>query len=435
MATRYVADAVVTCDAESHVYRPGVVDVEDGRISWVGPAADAPDRTCPEQRLDGIVFPGFVNTHCHTPMTLFRGAAEDIALNAFLREVLWPREARLTPDDVYWGMLLGCAELLRGGVTTTCEMYLFEQAMAAAVYEAGTRCVLTPAVIEVPQWGDMGSWEKRLEAVLAFIDAAATDEHVELGIAAHSAYALPLPALDAIAAAARERDALVHIHLAETADEAADVERAHGRSVPALLADRGFFDARVLAAHGVWLSNDDLRICAEHDVAVAHCPQSNAKLASGIARLDDMLQRGMRVGLGTDGPASNNNLDMWEEMRLAPLLARLRTGRPDVLTTNQALALATRGGAEALGRRDIGALETGRYADMVVIRTDHPTFVPVSSSADLTAHLLWAADARLVTDVWVGGRHVVSDGQCRTIDEERARAEVQRRALRLADSL
>ncbi len=422
---RLAADAVVTCDAAMTVHRPGAVEALDGRVVRVGlPAGD-------EERLPGVLMPGLVNVHCHSPMTLFRGAAEDVPLERFLREVLWPREARLQHDDVYWGMTLACAELLRFGVTTTCEMYVHDQAILRAVLEAGTRCVLTPGVIEMPAWGM--AWRDRLNEVLAFHDEhAGRYDTVEIGIAAHSAYGLPLEALDALATAARERNALVHLHIAETRNEGRELEQAHGKSVPALLAERGFLDGRTLAAHCVWLDDDDLELFRAHDVAVAHCPQSNAKLASGVARLTDMLRLGLRVGLGTDGPASNNDLDLWEELRLAALLARVQSGDAEAVPAATALALATRGGAEALGRADLGALEPGRRADLIRIRTDDPAFVPLVDDRDLLSHLVWSASSRLVADVWVGGRQVVADGRCLTVDEERARREVQDRAASLA---
>ena len=305
-------------------------------------------------------MPGLVNCHCHSPMTLFRGAAEDLPLMRFLQDVLWPREAKLTTDDVYWGMTLACAELLRNGVTTTCEMYTHEEGILRAVLEAGTRCVLTPGVIDLAAW-DM-AWERRLADVLRFHDEhAGRHDRVEIGIAAHAYYTLPPEGLQAVAAAARERDALLHIHVAETREEAEH---------PARLAELGVFGGRVLAAHSVWLDDAALALYREHDVAVAHCPQANAKLASGIARLADLLRLGLRVGLGTDSAAANNDLDLWEELRLAPLLAKLQTGDAAAVPAAEALALATRKGAAALGRADLGALEPGRRADMVLLRLD-----------------------------------------------------------------
>jgi 5-methylthioadenosine/S-adenosylhomocysteine deaminase len=414
---RYRAEAVVTCDAAGTVHTPGVVDVEDGRILHVGPATG--DDTA-STRLPGLLMPGLVNVHCHSPMTLFRGAAEDVPLQTFLREVLWPREARLTDDDVHWGMTLACSELLRAGVTTTCEMYLHEAAIADAVEAAGSRCVLTPGVMDVPGWL---RWQERLDEVLAFVDARGRHDRIELGIAAHAAYSLPPEALEAIAAAAAERGLLVHVHLAETEDEVGDAR---------ILADHGILDGRVLAAHCVWLDDDDLRLLRDHDVGVAHCPQSNAKLAAGIARLTDMLDLGLRVGLGTDGPSSNNDLDLWEELRLAPLLARLKTGRADAVPAATAVRLATAGGASALGRDDVGVLEPGRWADLVHVRIDDAAFAPLVEERDLVSHLVWSAGSRFVTDVWVAGERVVAAGECTTVDEERARREVQERAVRLA---
>jgi 5-methylthioadenosine/S-adenosylhomocysteine deaminase len=414
-AQTYVADAVVTCDAEARVFRPGSVTVEDGAITAVGPATEG-------TKLEGLLMPGFVNCHCHSPMTLFRGAAEERPLMRFLEEVLWPREARLTDEDVYWGMTLASAELLRNGVTTTCEMYTHEQGILDAVLDAGTRCVLTPGVIELAAWNM--TWEQRLADVLAFHDAnAGKHPRVEVGIAAHAYYTLPHEALQAIAAAALERDALLHIHVAETEQEAEH---------PARLAELGVFEARVLAAHSVWLSDRDLELYRAHDVAVAHCPQSNGKLASGIARLADMLALAIRVGLGTDSAAANNDLDLWEEMRLASLLAKLQTRDAAAVPSSEALALATRKGAAALGRDDLGALEPGRRADMVLVRLDDLAFTPIVEERDLISHLVWSASSRLVEAVWVEGEQVFADGHALRVDEERARREVEQRARRLA---
>lgn len=431
---RYLADAVVTVTDEVRVHRPGVVDVLDGRVAAAGPPDPTAPAPGPEHRLHGLLMPGMVNTHAHGPMTLFRGAAEDVPLMRFLTEVLWPREAHLTDEDVYWGMTLACAEMLRSGVTTSCEMYFFERGMLQAVLDARTRCLITPGVVDIPEWSHLGTWQQRLATISDFADAnAGRDPLVQIGFAAHSAYALPLRALQQTAAAARERDALLHIHVAETREEGADLEREHGCTVPALLADRGCLDGRVLAAHSVHLTDADIARYAEHDVAVGHCPQSNAKLASGIARLADLLAAGIRVGLGTDGPASNNNLSMWEEIRLAPMLARLESRDAATISAAQAISLATAGGARALGYQDLGTLAPGSWADMVLVDTDDPAFSPVLSDKDMLAHLVWACTDRQVRAVWVAGEQVVADGACLTVDVERARTEVQRRAAALAE--
>jgi len=436
---RYVADAVVPCDGSVPVFRPGAVEVAGDTVVRVGTPgalrADAAPGTL-EVPVEGAVLPGFVNTHCHSPMTLFRGTGENLPLMRWLTEVLWPREAHLEPDDVYWGMTLAAAELLAFGVTTTCEMYFHEDSTADAVVAAGSRAVITPGVLQLPG-ADGGSawWDASLERFADFHSRRHGEAgRIEIGFAAHAAYTVPLPGLVATASAARERGALFHLHLAETESEGEAFAAEHGGSVPEVLASAGVFDGRVLAAHSIWLSPRDLDVYAAHDVAVAHCPQSNAKLASGIAPLVDLLGRGIRVGLGTDGPASNNDLDLWEEMRLAGMLARLRQGDAAVLPAAAVLDLATRGGGRALGRPDLGVLAPGSKADMMAVSLDDPAFVPLLDDSMLVEHLVWSASSRLVTDVWVGGEPVVVARRHLTIDVERARKEVGRRAARLVST-
>jgi len=433
---RFVADAVVPCDGSQPAFRPGAIEVSGGTVRRVGPVSTLRAEGGPgvrEVRVEGAILPGFVNTHCHSPMTLFRGTGENLPLIRWLEDVLWPREAHLEPDDVFWGMTLAAVELLGFGVTTSCEMYFHEDATVDAVVAAGSRAVITPGVIQLPGTdGGSAWWEASLDRFADF-HARRDGEagRIEIGFAAHAAYTVPLPGLVATATAARRRDALFHLHLAETEQEGDAFTAEHGGSVPEVLADAGVLDGRVLAAHSIWLSTEDLDVYAAHDVAVAHCPQSNAKLASGVAPLVDLLARGIRVGLGTDGPASNNDLDLWEEMRLAAMLARLRQGDAGALPAADALDLATRGAGRALGRPDLGVLAPGAKADMMAVSLDDPAFVPLFDDAMLIEHLVWSASSRLVTDVWVGGQQVVAAGRHRTVDVERARDEVGRRASRL----
>jgi 5-methylthioadenosine/S-adenosylhomocysteine deaminase len=440
---RYVADAVVPCDGSGRILVPGAVEVDGDTIVSVGPVDGAarparpagPDTegTVTEVRLRGLLLPGLVNVHCHSPMTLFRGTGENLPLDRWLAEVLWPREARLTSDDVYWGMMLGASELLRCGVTTTSEMYFFEDAVADAVLAAGSRAVICPGVLQLPGLEGQ-TWSNRLSQIVDFHHRRQGEEgRIEVGFGPHAAYTVPLDVLAQTAELARELDALVHIHVAETQGEVDRFAAEQGRTVPAALADAGVLDARVLAAHSIWLTDADLDLYVAHDVAVAHCPQSNAKLASGVARLEDMLNRGIRVGLATDGPASNNDLDLWEDMRLSVMLARIRSGEATSLPATQVLDLVTRGGAAALGRDDLGSLRAGAKADMVLMDLDDPAFVPLLEDAQLIEHLVWSSQSRLISDVWVGGNQVVADGDCLTVEGPRARREVQRRAHRLAD--
>jgi 5-methylthioadenosine/S-adenosylhomocysteine deaminase len=409
-------------DGQGRVHRPGVLDVTDGMVAWVGPPDDAPPPPGVVHDVGGLVMPGLVNTHAHTPMTLVRGAGDGMPLDRWLAEVVWPLEARFTEDDVRWGMLLGCAEMLGYGVTTTCEMYLHGRTVAEAALEAGIRCVLTPGIFELP--GGL-TWQQALDdAAQVHADFQGRGGRLTVGLGPHSAYAVPDEGLVATARAAAELGALVQIHVAETA--------AEDPGIPGRLARLGLFDVPVLAAHSIWLSDADLDLYRRHDVAVAHCPQSNGKLGSGVARVADMLALGIRVGLGTDGPASNDNLDLWEEMRLAPLLSRASAADASLVPTTAALRLATRGGAEALGLAT-GSLEPGRSGDFVRVELADPSFVPAIDDHELLAHLVWAAPSRLVTDVWVGGQPVVVDGRCTTVDVDEARRQVAGRARRIRD--
>jgi len=409
-------------DGQGRVHRPGVLDVTNGMVAWVGSPDDAPPPPGAVHDVGGLVMPGLVNAHAHTPMTLVRGAGDGMPLDRWLAEVVWPLEARFTEDDVRWGMLLGCAEMLGYGVTTTCEMYLHGRTVAEAALEAGIRCVLTPGIFELP--GGL-TWQQALDdAVQVHGDFHGREGRLTVGLGPHSAYAVPDEGLVATARAAAELGALVQIHVAETA--------AEDPGIPGRLARLGLFDVPVLAAHSIWLSDADLDLYRRHDVSVAHCPQSNGKLGSGVARVADMLALGIRVGLGTDGPASNDNLDLWEEMRLAPLLSRASAADASLVPTAAALRLATRGGAEALGLTT-GSLEPGRSADFVRVNLADPSFVPALDDHELLAHLVWAAPSRLVTDVWVGGQPVVVDGRCTTVDIDEARHQVARRARRIRD--
>jgi 5-methylthioadenosine/S-adenosylhomocysteine deaminase len=434
---RLVADAVFTVDARDTVLVPGAVEITDGLISWVGDPTQVPAAAGAEVRdLGGVLMPGLVNCHAHSPMTLLRSAGDGLPLDRWLSESVWPREARLEDEDVFWGMTLGAAELLANGVTTTCEQYRHPGPVVEALLAAGIRGVYTPGIFEVPgsPEGPGQHWEDLLaEACGLFDEMDGREGRLHLGFGPHAAYTVPPEGLRTIAAEAQRRDALLQIHLSETEAECAVVLERHGMSAPALLADVGALDGRVVAAHAVWLDDDDLALLAAHGAAVAHCPGSNGKLGAGVAPLQALLECGVRVGLGTDGPASNDDLHLWDEMRLAALFARARAGDPGAVTTVAALRLATCGGGEALGL-PVGALEPGRPADVIRLRTDDPRFTPWVSDAELLGHLVWAGAGYLVTDVWVGGACVVEAGRCTHIDEDRARAEVAQRARRLLGS-
>jgi 5-methylthioadenosine/S-adenosylhomocysteine deaminase len=435
VTTRLVADAVFTLDDHDTLLQPGAVEVEAGLISWVGdPRALAADASTEVRNLGGLLMPGLVNCHGHSPMTLVRSAGDGLPLDRWLVESVWPREALTTDEDVFWGMTLGADELLRNGVTTTCEQYLHPAAVADSVLASGIRCVLTPGIFDLPGAGPEANWQTHLaDACRVFDELDGDAGRLHVGFGPHAAYSVPPEALTAISQEAQRRHALVQIHLAETEAEGHVVEERYGMGAPALLASLGVLEGRVLAAHAVWLDDAEIALMAEHDVAVAHCPGSNGKLGAGVARLAELLARGVRVGLGTDGPASNDDLHLWDEMRLAAILARAVAADPEAISSATALRLATRGGAEALGL-PVGCLEVGRPADIIRLRTDDARFTPSLNDAELLGHLVWAGAGYLVTDVWVGGDPVVTDGECVRIDSAQARAEVSQRARRLVSS-
>jgi 5-methylthioadenosine/S-adenosylhomocysteine deaminase len=432
---RLTAPVVLPCDAECSVLRDAALDIDaDGRIAWVGPLAEAPPSEAAVQALPGVLLPGLINTHAHTPMIALRGLGGDLPLMRWLHEVMWPAESRLRADDVRAGMAAGCVELLRTGCTTSVEMYFFTDAVIDAVTTVGSRVVLTPGIIAAPGWDRLGPWERMRDDISARIDAVGVrsglGERIELGYGPHAAYTLPPDALASVGEHARARGALVHIHVAEAAEEDLPQRASHG-SVPALLDAVGMLGGRVLAGHGVQLSESDIALLADRGTAVAHCPGSNAKLAAGIARVTALRRAGVRVGLGTDGPASGDDLDMWAQARLAGLLARVSSGDAAALTASELLLMATRDGAAAIGRTDLGALEPGRWADLVHVDLDDAVFTDPSDDAQLLSNLVWAGGSRLVKDVWVAGEAVLVAGEPTQVDRAATTAGLRAVAARI----
>lgn len=433
---RLTAPVVLPCDPGCTVLRDAMVDVDDaGRIAWVGERAAAPPSAAPVRALPGLLMPGLVNTHAHTPMIVLRGAGGDLPLMRWLHEVMWPMESRLTAHDIGDGMAAGCVELLRTGCTTTVEMYLSTDALIEAVLRVGSRMLLTPGIIHgAPAWAHLGTWEQMRDDISARIDADGLrfgpGERVELGYGPHAAYTLPDEALPSIAEAARERGALLHAHVAESAQEDLAQRERYG-SVPAMFDALGVLGGRVLAAHGIQLSDDDIALLASRGVAVAHCPGSNAKLAAGIARVTALRRAGIRVGLGTDGPASGDDLDLWAQARLAGMLARVTSGDAAALTAAELLLMATREGAASIGRDDLGALEPSRWADLVHVSLDDAAFAAPEDDAQLLSNLVWAGGSRLVRDVWVAGEQVLADGEPTRVDRAATTADVRAIAARI----
>lgn len=408
-----------------------VVDVAEGRIVRVVPRAEAPETEAVVRELPGLLMPGFVDTHAHSPMVLLRGAGEGLSVDRWLTEVMWPREGRLTPEDIRIGMLAGGAQLLRGGITTSVEMYFAPDAMAAACHEVGLRSLIAPPLLVSEELeAALGSWQTQLEAMVAFAQAHRDDPLVDGIVGPHSAYSVPLEPLRAAARAAQEEGILLHLHVAEGEHEGDGIRAEHGVSVPRYLADHGILDGPVLAAHAVWLDDDDIALFAAHGTSVAHCPGSNGKHASGLAPVTAMRAAGIPVAVATDGPASHDRLDLFAEMRLAIRYARLRERDAAVLGPAEALAMVTHEAARAIGRDDLGVIAPGARADLQHVSTDR--FGPIVDPEDVLTHLVYSGDPSDVSDVWVEGRQVVSDGVVTSVDEAALAAEVERRARRIA---
>ena len=438
---RYLCDVLVTMDGPAgDVPAPitgGAVDVgDDGRIVWCGPAADAPEPgPGTTVHRTGILMPSLINAHCHTPMVLLRGAGEGLPVDRWLHEVMWPRESRLTGDDVRVGMRLGAAELLANGITTSVEMYFWGQAMADGATDAGLRCLVTPGVIEDPDFTVGSGWRDQIDEMVALRDRWAGSDLIEVGMAAHAAYSVSRECLTAIAERAAEAQMAVHIHLAEQQwEDAAVRERSGGLAAPEYLESLGLLGGDVIAAHGVWLTPDDIDVLARNDTAVVHCPCSNAKHASGVAPVTEMQAAGLRLAIGTDGPASHHRLDLFEEMRTAIRTARIRSGDAQTFGPAEALRMTTAGAAEVIGRgSDLGRLAPGCWADMVALSPSEPALHPViAGEDDPLSRIVWSGSPGAISAVWVAGHKVVEGGHVLTVDTAEAIAEAETRARRLA---
>jgi 5-methylthioadenosine/S-adenosylhomocysteine deaminase len=388
------------------------VVVDAGRIDAVLPIDLARQQYAGERRVElaqHALLPGLVNLHTHAAMTLMRGLADDIALMQWLREHIWPVEMReASPEFVYDGTLLACAEMLRGGVTLFNDMYFFPEAAARAAVDAGMRAALGIIVVDFPSpyASDPADY---LSKGLALRDALRAEPLLSFCFAPHAPYSVSDKALAQVATYANELEVPVHIHLHETQDEVTQGEEAHdGRRPLARLQELGLVGPNLLAVHAVHLRDDEIDVLARHGCHVAHCPSSNLKLASGMAPVAKMLARGVNVGLGTDGAASNNRLDMFAEMRQAALLAKAVAGDPTVLPAAQALAMATLGGAKALALdAQIGSLLPGKAADVIAVDFGRLELAPCY---DPISHLVYVAGRQDVSHVWVGGEMLVDDG-------------------------
>ena len=408
---------VVTMDGSNRVIPNGAVAINDDRILAVGTADEISQGYATSQKIDvrgQVILPGLVNTHTHAPMVLYRGLADDLALMDWLNKYIFPAEAKtLSPDFVRIGTRLAALEMIESGTTTFADMYLFEDDIAQTTHEAGLRGVLGQSVIRFPV-ADAKTPEDALVRAEAFIKKWKDDALITPAVAPHAPYTVDPATLKAVRELANRYGVPVLIHLAETRDEVKIIQDTHQQSPTQYLDSLGLWNGRSLAAHAVWLDPADMATLAQRGVGVSHNPASNMKLASGIAAVPQWIERGIHAGLGTDGAASSNDLDMFEAMRLTALLHKVSTSNPQAMPARLVLELATRRGAEALGLGDrIGSLEVGKQADLITVAMDGARQTPMF---DPLSHLVYVTHGDDVRNTIVAGRVLMRDRQVLTLN-------------------
>lgn len=409
-------------------YPEGEIAIENDRILFVGEKGTAPESFVPDRIIDlpnDVVMPGLINTHTHAAMTMLRSYADDLPLMPWLQTKVWPFEDKLTDEDIYWGTLLALGEMIQSGTTTMLDMYASMNQVAEAVLEAGTRGVLTRGLI-----GNGPNGEKALAENIELIKKyhGSGNGRLQVMFGPHAPYTCSGEYLQRVK---READRLgvgIHIHVAETEDEIKTIHEQYGKTPVEWLDELGIFGGQVVAAHCVHLTENDRKILAERKVSVAHNPESNMKLNSGTAPIPELRILGVTVGLGTDGASSNNNLDMFGEMRSAAFQQKLVKGST-ALPAYEVLQMATVDGAKVLGLQDVGMLVPGYKADLITIDFDQPHFYPRFS---VPAHLVYVAHAGDVRTVMVDGKILMEERRLKTIDIKKVCQEVERRAKGIA---
>ncbi|NWG05476.1 MAG: amidohydrolase family protein [Chloroflexi bacterium] len=420
----FVNAHVLTMDEKMNQYHPGAVAVSGESIVAVGFEDEIKKEYSGSETIDckgKVLMPGLVNAHTHVPMTLLRGIADDLRLDVWLQGYMWPVEREyVSPEFVRLGTSIACAELIRSGVTTFNDMYFFEDAVATATAESGMRGVCGQSILKFPT-ADAASYEDAMEKAREYIKKWKGHPLIVPSIAPHAPYTTTADILRETAELAKEYDIPLHTHLAETALEVDNIRNEHGMPVIPYVKKQGLFEAKVIAAHCVHVDMGEIRSLQHAGAGISHNPSSNLKLASGFAPVTKMLELGLNVGIGTDGPASNNDLDMFEEVRLAAFVAKAITNDPTSLPAPQALLMATRLGAQALHIGHLtGSVETGKRADLILVDVsplhNSPSFR--RSSDNTYAQIVYASKSTDVSDVMINGKWVMRDRKLLTLNEE-----------------
>ncbi|HEY0003874.1 MAG TPA: amidohydrolase [Pyrinomonadaceae bacterium] len=431
-----VGATVVTMDEKRRVIDNGAIAISGGRIKAVGTRAELEAKYRAGETIDAtgkVVIPGLINGHTHVPMTLFRGLADDMDLHEWLTKYIFPAEAKnVTEDFVRAGAQLGLAEMIRGGTTTYCDMYYFEDAIADETARAGVRGVLGETVIDFPV-ADNKTNAEAMAYTERFVKKWKGHALVTPAIAPHAAYTVSEEHLKAVRAFSDRTGAPIVIHISETRKEVDDIRQGKGAPPVAYLDRIGFFNNRVIAAHMVFPQDEEFAILKRRGVGIVHNPQSNMKLASGVAPVPRMLADDLPLGLGTDGAASNNDLNMWEEMDTAAKLHKVFSGDPKVLTAEQAFEMATIRGARALHlEREIGSLEAGKRADLVIVDLNTLNQTPLYN---IYSDLVYATKYASVLTVIIEGRVVMRDRRLLTLNEDDIKARARTFRERILKSL
>jgi 5-methylthioadenosine/S-adenosylhomocysteine deaminase len=427
---------IVTMDAQERVLENAAIAVRGDQILAVGPIVEITKLYRPSKTIDAagkLILPGLINTHNHAPMVLFRGIADDLALMDWLTGYIFPAEARnVNADFVRWGTLLACAEMIRSGTTTYADMYYFEDTLAEATRQAGMRAVLGETILDFPS-PDHKTPQEALAYTERFIKKWKGDPLIHPAVAPHAPYTVATEILKACAALAGRYDVPLITHISETQDEQRQIREKYGKTPTRFLDDLGVLSARVLAAHCVWIDDQDLEILVRRQVGLAHNPESNMKLASGAAPIVKMLKAGARLGLGTDGAASNNDLNMFEAMDLASKLQKFHLADPTALPAREVVRMATSSGARALHmEKEIGSLEAGKKADIIIMDTDQAHLLP---RYDVYSHLVYAYKGSDVLTTIIGGQVVFDKERTLTLDESQIRAKAREYKTRILASL
>ena len=427
---------VLTADPDWNTYDPGAVAVDGGAIVAVGPRQEV-DRACRgRERIDAsgkLVMPGLLNAHTHAPMTLFRGIADDLPLETWLYKYIWPAETKLlSPDFVRLGTQLAAAEMIRSGTVLFCDMYYFEDDIAQACKEIGIRVVIGEALVDFPT-ANCKTPEEQLKYTEYLLSQWKDDSLVIPSVQPHSPYAASAELMQRAKELAHEYGAPYLLHVSETQKEVQESIEKHGLTPVARLANLGLLGPSTVAIHAIHLTDQDIALLAEHDASVVHCPESQLKLASGFTPVPKLLEAGIKVALGTDGAASNNDLDMFGEMGTAAKVHKMMAGDPTVVDARRVLRMATLEAARVLGLDDkLGSLEVGKRADIIVLDLDVPHLVPVY---DITSHLVYAAHANDVHTVIIDGCVVMRDRELLTLDEDEVLARAREMARNIAAGL